>query len=135
MSKPIPTIQKYMSMTPHTVGKDQPIVSAANIMSEHRIRHLPVLDGGVLVGVVTERDIAMISGLAGVDPEKVRVEEAMSINPFTVEPDARLDQVATEMAERKLGSAVVVQNHKVVGIFTSVDALTALADLLVTRLR
>ena len=63
------------------------------------------------------------------------VSEAMSPDPYTVSPDTLLDDVVATMAAKKYGSAVVMQNHKVVGIFTTVDACRAFAELLHTRLR
>lgn len=134
MTKAIPTIQKYMTTTPQTVGKGQTLAHAMKMMDEVHARHLPVLDGGTLVGVISERDIAMVQNLAGSNPDTLKVEDAMSQNPYTVAPDASLDVVAQEMADKKYGSAVVMQNHKVVGIFTAVDGLAALAELLHTRL-
>lgn len=134
MTKPIPTIQKFMTTTPHSVGKDQTLEHAHRLLRAEKIRHLPVLDGGVLVGMVTERDLALIEGFETIDPKKVTVEDAMSTEVYSVSPDARLDEVVLEMAEKKYGSAVVVQNHKVVGIFTTVDACRALGELLATRL-
>jgi acetoin utilization protein AcuB len=134
MSKPIPTIQRYMTTSPHSIGKDQRISVAEKLMDEHQIRHLPVLHGGKLVGMVTHRDISLIQALRDVDPGKLNVEEAMSTNVYSVTPDVPLDEVAREMADKKYGSAVVLQNAKVVGIFTTVDACRALAELLETRL-
>jgi len=134
MSKPIPAIQKYMTTTPHTIGSDQTIAKASALMSEHRIRHLPVLRGGQLLGVLSDRDIKLIETFRDVDASKLQVEEAMTEQPYTVAPDMPLDEVVSTMAEKKYGSAVIVQNHKVVGIFTTVDACQALAELLNTRL-
>ena len=134
MSKPIPSIQKYMTTTPHSIGSEQTIAKAASMMSQHHIRHLPVLHGGHLLGILTDRDIKLIESFKDVDVTKVSVEEAMTEQPYTVSPDAPLDEVVQTMAEKKLGSAVIVQNHKVVGIFTTVDACQALAELLNTRL-
>jgi acetoin utilization protein AcuB len=134
MSKPIPTIQKYMTTTPHSIGSEQTIAKAASVMSLHQIRHLPVLHGGQLLGILTDRDIKLIESFRDVDGTKITVEEAMTERPYTVAPETPLDQVVQTMAEKKYGSAVVVQNHKVVGIFTTVDACQALADLLQTRL-
>lgn len=135
MSKAIPQIQKYMTTTPHTVGVDQSLHQAHQMMREHNIRHLPVLSGGKLVGMLTQRDLAVIEGLKDVDPKKVSVEDAMSNEVFSVDPEAQLDDVVSEMAEKKYGSAVVVQNNKVVGIFTTVDLAVALAQLLRSRLK
>lgn len=134
MTKPIPTIQKYMTTSPHAIGRDQPLTLAHKMMKQHDIRHLPVLDGGVLVGMVTARDVALIETLRDVDPAKVTVEDAMSTTIYAVKPDTPLDEVVTTMAERKYGSAVVMQNNHVVGIFTTVDVCRSLAELLHSRL-
>jgi acetoin utilization protein AcuB len=55
--KSVPTVDKYMTSHPHTIGVDQPLSLAHKIMTEFRIRHLPVLDGGKLVGVISDRDL------------------------------------------------------------------------------
>lgn len=135
MTKPIPTIQKYMTTVPHSVGDDQTLAHASSVMKEYGIRHLPVLHGGKLLGILTDRDIKLIESLGGADSAGLAVAEAMTEEPYTVEPDAPLDEVVAEMAEKKYGSAVVLQNHKVVGIFTTVDACRALSELLRTRLK
>jgi len=134
MTKAIPTIQKYMTTSPHTIGVDQTLAHAHGVLREHAIRHLPVLRGGQLVGMLTERDLALIEGLKDVDPKTVNVEDAMNQEVYSVSPDAPLDQVVGEMAAKKYGSAVVMQNNKIVGIFTTVDVCTAFAELLQGRL-
>lgn len=134
MSKPIPTVQKYMTTAPHTVRPDLTLAAADKIMHEHGVRHLPVLKGGQLVGLLSQRDIRLIESFKDVDAANVQVVEAMSQDIYEVPPTAYLDEVVKTMAEHKYGSAVVTQNSKVVGIFTTVDALQALADLLQTRL-
>lgn len=133
--KAIPTIQRYMSTSPHTIGAEQSLKKAHEMMREHGIRHLPVMHGNRLVGIVSDRDVAIITSLDDVNPELITVEDAMTSDVLTVSPDAQLDEVATLMAERKAGSVIVEQNHKVVGIFTTVDGMTALAELLHTRLK
>lgn len=135
MTKAIPTIQRYMTTTPATIGKDQTISSAAQVMREHRIRHLPVLEAGQIVGILTERDIALVERLKDVDPTTTLVEDAMTDNPYTTHPDAPITEVTSHMAEHKYGAAVVVQNHKVVGIFTTVDACRMVTELFETRLK
>lgn len=134
MTKPIPTIQKHMTTSPHAIGLDQPLTVAHSIMKQHQIRHLPVLNGGALVGMLTERDLGLIEALRDVDPSKVTVEDAMSTTVYSVKPETPLDEVVNTMAEHKYGSAVVMQNNHVVGIFTTVDVCRTLAELLHTRL-
>lgn len=134
MTKPIPTIQKYMTTQPHSIGQDQTMAMAHRMMREHRFRHLPVLTAGKLVGLLSDRDLNLVETLREVDPEKVLVEDAMTSEPYTVSPDAPLDEVVSNMAEHKYGCAVVMQNAKLVGIFTTVDACRAFAELLHGRL-
>ena len=63
------------------------------------------------------------------DPSRILVSEAMTAEPYTVEPDERVDVVAREMARRKIGSALVTHNGRLLGLFTATDALLALAAL------
>lgn len=127
---PSPTIESFMTPQPMTIGQEQTLETAASKMRELKIRHLPVLHGGRIVGIVTERDVALVETLPDVDPATVRVEEAMTAEPYLVEPHAALADVARTMAEHKYGAAVVAQGGKVVGVFTTVDACRALASVL-----
>ena len=124
------TVGDRMTKTPHVLGDEQTLSTAHEVMREHRIRHLPVLHGGKLVGVLSLRDLHLIETLSDVDPEQVPVEEAMSQDVYVVPPSSPLKDVVKEMAERKLGSAVVAQGAQVVGVFTTVDALETLAQVL-----
>jgi acetoin utilization protein AcuB len=124
-----------MTQSPVTIGVEQTIAHARDVMHEHHIRHLPVLHGGRIVGLLSERDVALVESLNGVDPTKVTVEDAMSQAPYTTRPDTTIDRVSSEMAEHKYGAAVIVQNNKVVGVFTTVDACRTLAEIFDGRLK
>jgi acetoin utilization protein AcuB len=130
MSKSSPAIEQYMTPSPHSIGAEQTLERAHVMMREHVIRHLPVLHGGRLVGMLTDRDVHLLETLKDVDPHLVTVSDAMSTSVYAVAPDTPLRDVALEMAKHKYGSAVVMHGHKVVGIFTTVDACQALADQL-----
>lgn len=99
-------------------------------MREHDIRHLPVLDAGHLCGVVSQRDLLLIESLKDVDPEEVTVSEAMSTDVYTVGPRTSVRSIAAEMATHKYGSAIIVDDTKIVGVFTTTDALAVLHGLL-----
>jgi acetoin utilization protein AcuB len=114
-----------MTASPHSIGIDQPCSHAYAVLKKHDIRHLPVLEGGKLMGVVSDRDLFMLESLDGVDTTKLSVEEAMSTEVYSVSAEAPLDEVLTTMADRKYGSAVVMDDGKVVGIFTTVDVCRA----------
>lgn len=127
----MPPMSRYMTRQPWTIRTDATMSQAHELMRAHAIRHLPVLDGGKLVGIVSERDLHLIETLPGSDPAKVSVEEAMVSDVYVVGPDDPVDVVVDHMAERKQGSAVVVDRRGAVeGIFTTVDALQVLADVL-----
>lgn len=127
----MPSMSRYMTRQPWTIRNDAKMSQAHLMMRQHHIRHLPVLDNGRLVGVVTERDLHLIETLPGSDPDEVTVAEAMTEDVYMVGPEAPVDAVAERMAARKYGCAIVVNRRGVVeGIFTTVDAMQVLADVL-----
>ncbi len=123
-------IENFMTRSVHTIGTKSPLTEAHRMMNDHAIRHLPVLEGGRLVGMVSQRDLHLIETIKGVEPKEVTVEEAMSQDAYTVTPETPLASVAREMALHKYGSAVVLRGAQVLGIFTTTDALRALDTVL-----
>jgi acetoin utilization protein AcuB len=124
------TVGDRMTPAPHLVGAEQPLSTAHALMRKHGIRHLPVLRGGRLAGVLSLGDLHLVETLPDSRPEDVRIEDAMSTDVYAVSPATPLREVASTMAARKVGSAVVVSGLKVVGMFTTVDALDTLALVL-----
>jgi acetoin utilization protein AcuB len=125
------SIDKYMSTVLILVEPTQSIAEAARLMRQHDIRHLPVVKKGKIVGILSRDDVHLIETLEDVDPKRVTVDEAMTEDPYVVEPDEPIHSVAKEMAARKIGSAVVAHGGKLLGIFTTTDALLALAATIV----
>lgn len=123
-------IEYFMTPGVHTISAGKTLADAHEMMRKLKVRHLPVLEGGKLVGMVTQRDLSLVETLKGVDPAKVTVDDAMTEDVFSVHPDTPLAVVAQRMAKEKLGSAVVMEGTRVTGIFTGVDALRALDFLL-----
>ena len=123
-------IETFMTRSVHTIGTKAPLAEAHRMMNDHGIRHLPVLEGGRLVGLLSQRDLHLIETLRDVDPKEVLVEEAMTQDAYTVAPETPLGGVAREMARHKYGSAVIVRGSEVLGIFTTTDALQALDTVL-----
>jgi acetoin utilization protein AcuB len=122
------SVARYMTRTPHTVAAEQPLERAHEMMRKYNIRHLPVLHGGKLLGVVSNRDLYFVETMKDVNPAELTIDEAMTADPYVVDAETPLAEVAKAMAERHLGCAIITENDKVVGIFTTVDALRAVAD-------
>jgi acetoin utilization protein AcuB len=123
-------IRQVMTPAPHTIGSDQKLALAHRIMREHELRHLPVLRGGTLVGVLSERDLFFLESIAGVDVDIDSVADAMTSDVYTAAPEDALRDVVRTMSNRKYGCAVVIDNGRLIGIFTATDALRHLADVL-----
>ena len=124
------TIGEVMSTVPITIPDDLSLTDAQQRMFDHKIRHLPVLNGEHLVGLLSERDIALIGGIPSVKLDKVTVGQAMHEKPFTCNPGDSMREVTTTMLEHKFGSAIVMDDGKVVGMYTTVDALRELISVL-----
>ncbi len=123
-------IGAFMTKSPVTVERTTSMARALRIMDEQGFRHLPVTEGGRLVGVVSERELKIVDNMRAVDPNMCVVGDFILGPPYTVAPDAPLGEVARTMAEKKYGSAVVAEGETVVGMFTTTDALRALAAVL-----
>jgi acetoin utilization protein AcuB len=124
--KPEP-VYKYMTVCPQTVTRYRTLGEVRTLMSERGFRHLPVVDESAIVGVLSQREVELVLAAGGPDAVKLTAESAMTPEPYIVTPDADLAEVAREMAARRCGSAIVVDQASVVGVFTTVDALLALA--------
>jgi acetoin utilization protein AcuB len=88
------------------------------------------MDHGKLVGIVTERDLHLIETLPDADPDEIKVDEAMTENLYTAAPGDEVADVVERMAERRIGSVIVMDANRVEGIFTAADALRVLANVL-----
>ena len=124
------TVDRFMIHSPHTIGEDQTLRVAHEMMRSYGIRHLPVLRGGKLVGMLSQRDLFFIETLADINPDEVPVGDAMSTDTYAIGPRTTLRKVAAEMADHRYGSAVIVDKDRVVGILTTVDGMRALSMLL-----
>jgi acetoin utilization protein AcuB len=127
---PALAVKQWMTSMPHSIGKDQPLAVAHRLMRDNALRHLPVLENGKLVGMLSERDLFYLESVPGVDPERETVEQGMTQDVYCVTPEARLRDVVAEMAKHRYGSAVIVDRAKVVGVFTTTNALELLATFL-----
>jgi acetoin utilization protein AcuB len=124
--KQIPSIKAVMTAFPHSVESGETIARAAEMLSSHRIQHLPVTDQGRLVGTLDDRDVRQ----ALRDNAEGRVGDIEVAESYVVELTEPLDVVLMQMAKRNVESALVVKDKRLVGIFTRTDACRSFAELL-----
>lgn len=125
-------VRELMSPGVAALERNDTLDIADGVMSMGRIRHLPVLDGRTVVGVVSQRDLfrtALGTALAlGIRrPQELMrsldVRDVMSAPAVTIGPDAPVQEAARTMAEKKIGCLPVVEEGKLVGILTETDIL------------
>lgn len=133
--KAIPQIQKYMTTTPYAINSEATVEEAAKVMKKHDIRHLPVIVvEGKKYGIVSDRDLKNAMSFAGFNAHLTKVKDICEEAPYITQPSTSISDVSAELAERKVGSALIVDNGKLVGIFTTTDACRALHEICNTRL-
>lgn len=129
----IPNIGSVMTPSAISVQLDASAGVAEDLMIDHEVRHLVVMDGDELVGALSDRDVAFTSNTSDADVrDRVRVRDICSLDVYVIDPAEPLDQVVSTMAERHIGSAIVSEGGKVAGVFTATDACRCLAELLRT---
>jgi acetoin utilization protein AcuB len=124
----MPSVKRFMTREPYSIASTDTLLRAKSLMNAHAIRHLPVVDGDRLVGIVCDRDVAIIDAMPGIALEHVEVGRVMDA-PVSVWIDDAIDVVSTLMAQRKCDCVVVRGKQGVVGIFTATDALEALSEV------
>ena len=126
-----PQVIGFMTPFPHSIDVDAPLEDAHKLMREHHFRHLPVMSGGEIVGVLTDRDIKLVLGpdFGSPDERELRVRDAYVERPCVVPASTPVAKVARVMAQNRIGSAIVTKHGKLVGIFTVTDACRALAEI------
>lgn len=124
------TVEKFTTPEPITVSEDMSIDDLQRLMATNDIRHLPVVREERVVGVISDRDVRVVAGLTYAERFQVTAGDLMTPDPLIVNANARLDEVALAMSERKAGSAIVLDaDGKLLGIFTATDALNALVEI------
>lgn len=121
-------VKEFMVRSPYYIDPTAGLREANEIMSECGVRHLPVLESDKLVGLISERDLR--AALA-VDKDVMTIADVMRRDVYAVKASTPLKEVVADMAEMKIGSAVVVNSaFEVIGIFTTTDALRLLSQIL-----
>lgn len=133
------TISEWMTANPLSVTSDTPIMEAMHLLRERGFRRLPVVDDGLLVGIVTDRDLKSASASRASTLSvhelnyllsKLVVEQVMKRPVLTVGPDAPIEKAATLMAEHKVSGLPVVRGDDLLGVITITDILHAFVEIL-----
>ncbi|QGU96062.1 CBS domain-containing protein [Clostridium bovifaecis] len=117
-------IKNIMTKTVATINAEDTVERAAQMMKEHNVGSVPVCRGENVVGIITDRDIALRSAAEGQNVHQQKVKDIMTSNPVTGAPTMDVHEAARLMSERQIRRLPIVENNKVVGI-------VALGDLAV----
>ena len=121
-------VEEFTSACPVTIEPHAGLSEAYELMKDQGIRHLPVLEDELVVGVLSERDV-----LAHYDKfwsPHLRVKDIMSTSVLTAYITDSLGQVAYRLSKEKKGSAIILDlEERLYGIFTTTDALNALVEI------
>ncbi len=132
-------VEKRMKRDPVTLTPDDSFRHAMTLIRQKGIRHLPVVEGSQLVGIVTDRDIRQASPSPATSLEihelhylleKVKIREMMTKKVYTVAPDTPIEEAARLMLQHKIGGLPVLQAGNLVGIITETDILSAFVDVM-----
>lgn len=127
-------VADWMTRDPITIPPDTTLLEALGLMERSKVRRLPVVDGGRLVGIITKSDVQ--TALGPIDrfskhPEigRRRVDEFMARDPITTSPGEQLENAALVMLEKKISGLPVVEKGRLVGIITESDIFRALIEI------
>ena len=102
-----PIIREVMTASPKTISIDDSVEQASQTMVEYDCRHLPVMDGEKLVGVISDRDISLALSFLGKDPSDLLVRSVFVEHPYTAQSSDTLLKVLNDMVTLHIGSVLV----------------------------
>lgn len=121
-------VEEFTSPYVISISSQDTLDTALNLMQENGIRHLPVINNGDVLGMISERDV--LTHMGKVWDKIMHVEDIMNSDILSVNANDNLGDVAFALSSQKKGSAVVLDDEgKVYGIFTTTDALNALVEI------
>lgn len=125
-------IKDYMTQATIGIDADLTLADAKARMANERIRHLPVLRDGRLIGILSARDVILMESLPDIEPSETPVQSAMvGGNLRTCAPDSPIRDALQIMVEHGIGAVPIVEDGQLSGIFTDVDAAKVLLNALV----
>jgi CBS domain-containing protein len=116
-----------MTPFPYAIELDRTLGDAERMMLHRSIRHLPVTSEGEVYGILSAREIQLALATPDADAWQIQVKEVCAPDPYIADTNEPLEAVLTEMATRHIGCAVIAEDDRVAGIFTTVDACRVFA--------
>lgn len=120
-------IEEWMSTDVKTIGPEETVSKASQIMAENDIGCLPVVENEKIMGIVTERDMVKKIIAHHKNPEEIKVKEIMSKNPKTIDINTTFLEVSKMMTENVFRRTIITKQGKIEGIITSKDIVRMLA--------
>ena len=126
------TIGDVMTLLPECIEVSETIEKAEDVMKKHDVRHLPVIREGKVVGIVSDRDLALAIVRYGTTSNvcKAPVGHICTKDVVMFDPDTPLARALREMADRRIGSVIVTSDTGPTGILTATDACRVFSDWL-----
>ena len=122
-------VRDCMTHLPVEAERCETVVDASELMAKHHIRHLPIMSGSRLTGIISEGDVLAAQLRWGAAADAKPLEEICQREVLTVSPVTPIAEVTEQMLSWRVNSAVVVDGVYVVGMFTTTDALRLLREL------
>ncbi|TDU42875.1 CBS domain protein [Gelidibacter sediminis] len=131
--KTIPPISGIMSVKIITLKRDDDLETAEHLFKKHKIRHIPVVNGDAIIGMLSYTDLLRISFADAVDEDEENIEslvynmftieQVMAKNVVTVTSDTSIKEVAEILAKKEFHALPVVDKGRLVGILTTTDLI------------
>ncbi len=131
----MPTVATLMQPFPYFAEPNTSVADILKLMHDHDIRHIPIKQSDLVVGIISERDLRWMKSPAIAIPaaDEILVQHVMTYNPYVVDINTSLITVVSKMTEDKIGAAIVTSSGRLAGIVTVIDLCRALAELLATQ--
>ena len=130
-------VRELMTVNPNTIHPNMSLIQALDLMADVACRQLPVLENGLLVGIITDRDMRLATRTPAFDLDsinrsefnKIEVSEFMTPDPLAIDPDAPIQEAAKILNQNGIGALPVVEGGILLGILTVYDILDYVSKL------
>ena len=124
------TISDIMNMDLHTLTSDNSLWDAVQLMNQRNIRHLPIVEGEQLIGLVTQRDVLLHMHQTEQEQKSLKLSQIMKTGLRSIPENASIRSAALTIQKHKIGCLPVVEDRKLIGIVTDSDFVAVAINLL-----